>query len=139
MNRRTRGGLILVAAVALTTGGCETLGLGSQATHGPTAAPGGMSKDAAITHALEAIPRSAASPTVVGASIESDPFVPRGDATPGPLTWVVRVERGVAASPCPSGWLDRPAQASDGPCLDQEGGIDVVLDFFTGDLIGWTH
>jgi hypothetical protein len=135
-----RGGRLILAAIAtIAIAGCGELGLGDQATHGPTAAPGGLSKDAAVARALAALPRASATPAVVGASIESDPFAPRGNVPPGPLTWIVRVQGGVAASPCPSGWLDRPALLSDGPCLDGDGGVDVVLDFFTGDLIGWTH
>jgi hypothetical protein len=129
----------MAATLALTLAGCQALGLGDQATHGPTAAPGGLTRDAAIARALAMIPRASASPTVVGASIESDPFAPRGAAPPGRLTWIVRVQGGLAESVCPSDWLDRPASASDGPCVDQEGGMDVVLDFFTGELVGWIH
>jgi hypothetical protein len=45
----------------------------------------------------------------------------------------------LAASPCPSGWLDRVPTVSDPTCLDAEGGIDVVLDYYSGELLGWIH
>jgi len=28
---------------------------------------------------------------------------------------------------------------SDSACLDRDGGINVVLDYFSGDLLGWIH
>ena len=107
-------------------------------THGPTAMPGGLSQDAAAARALHLAPASSSTPTVVWASIESDPFVPQG-SVPGRLVWIVRLEGGLAASPCPSGFLDRAATASDPACLDAAGGADVVLDYFTGNLLGWVH
>jgi hypothetical protein len=122
---------LLLAACALT--------MSPQTTHGPTAAPGGLSKDAAITLALREAPASSPAPTVVWASIESNPFYPRGNNPTGPLVWIVRLQGGLSASPCPSGSLDRLPSASDAVCLDQDGGVDVVLDYFSGDLLGWIH
>jgi hypothetical protein len=126
----------LVVAV-LFLAGCSTLP--PQTTHGPTAAPGGLTKDEAVARAMKVLPANNGVPAVVWASIESDPFSPRGNAPPGPLTWIVRLQGGLAASPCPSGSLDRVPAASDPACLDGEGGIDVVLDYYSGDLLGWSH
>jgi hypothetical protein len=112
-------------------GACSPFGQ-APSTHGPTAAPGGISRDAAITRAREVAPASSPAPTVVWASIESSPFVPRGNAPPGPLVWIVRLQGGLAASPCPSGFLDVPPSASSSACLDGDGGLDVVLDYFSG-------
>jgi hypothetical protein len=119
-------------------GACSPFGQ-APSTHGPTAAPGGISRDAAITRAREVAPASSPAPTVVWASIESSPFVPRGNAPPGPLVWIVRLQGGLAAFPCPSGFLDVPPSASSSACLDGDGGLDVVLDYFSGTLLGWTH
>jgi hypothetical protein len=128
------GALVAGAVVAA----CNSLAQ-APSTHGPTAAPGGMPQDAAITRAHELAPSAGPSTRVVWASIESDPFAPRGSAPPGPLVWIVRLEGGMTASPCPSGFLDRPASTSDKACLDGDGGIDVVLDYFSGELRGWIH
>ncbi len=110
-----------------------------QATHGPTAAAGGLSKDAAIAQALREAPAPSPAPTVVWANIESNPFSPRGNNPPGPLVWIVRLQGSRAVSPCPSGFLDRLPSPSDAACFDQDGGVDVVLDYFSGDLLGWIH
>ena len=127
---------VIVASAVFA--GCSALGQ-TCCTHGPTGAPGGLSQEAAITTAREVAPGSDPSTTVVWASIESDPFSPRGAAPPGPLVWIVRLHGGLAASPCPSGFLDRSALRSDSACLDGDGGINVVLDYFSGDLLGWIH
>ncbi len=119
-------------------GACSPFGQ-APSTHGPTAAPGGISRDAAITRAREVAPASSSAPTVVWASIESSPFVPRGNALPGPLVWIVRLQGGLAAFPCPSGLLDVPPSPSSSACLDGDGALDVVLDYFSGTLLGWTH
>jgi hypothetical protein len=97
-----------------------------------------MSKDAAIARALEVASFTTSSTTVVWASIESDPFVQPGTSV-GPLVWIVRLVGGLTASPCPAGFLDAPPTVSSAPCIDHEDGIDVVLDFFSGDLLGWVH
>lgn len=107
-------------------------------THGPTGAPGGLSRDAAVAAARRLAPSSARQPTVVWASIESDPFA-RSGATSRPLVWEVRLEGPFAASPCPSGFLDRYPSPSDPACLDSESGLIVVIDYFTGQLVGWLH
>jgi hypothetical protein len=127
---------MIVAGPALAA--CNPLAQ-APSTHGPTAAPGGISHEAAITKARDVAPGSGPSTTVVWASIESDPFAPRGTAPPGPLVWIVRLQGRLQVSPCPSGFLDRPAALSDGACLDRDGGINVVLDYVSGDLLGWTH
>lgn len=108
-------------------------------THGPTGAPGGISEDAAVTRAREVAAGSGPATSVVWASIESDPFAPRGSAPPGRIVWIVRLQGGLTMSPCPSGFLDQPASPSNTGCLDGDGGINVVLDYFSGDPLGWTH
>lgn len=108
-------------------------------THGPTGAPGGISQEAAITKAREVAPGSGPSTAVTWASIEGDPFAPRGTAPSGPLVWIVRLQGGLTASPCPSALLDNLPSPSDSACLDRDGGINVVLDYFSGDLLGWIH
>lgn len=118
--------------VVLVLAGCA---LAPQTTHGPTAAPGGLSRDAAISLALQEAPAFGPAPTVVWASIEPNPF----DRSGNPLVWIVRLQGGLAASPCPSGFLDRAPSVSDAICLDGDGGVDVVLDHFSGDLLGWVH
>jgi hypothetical protein len=97
-----------------------------------------MSKDAAITTALALAGTSAPSTTVVWASIESDPFV-RDPTNVGPLVWIVRLAGGLTAPPCPPGFLDAPPTRSSAACLDSEGGVNVVLDYFSGELVGWVH
>ena len=132
---RIAAGTVIAGSVLVA---CSPFGQ-APATHGPTAAPGGISQDAAIARAREAAAASGPAPTVVWASIESNPFVPRGNAPPGPLVWIVRLQGGLAASPCPSGFLDVPPSASSSACLDGDGGLDVVLDYFSGAFLGWTH
>ena len=84
-------------------------------------------------------PASSPPPTLVWASIESDPFVRGPSATPGRLVWMVRLEGGLAAPSCDPGDLDEPPSTADKPCQDADGGLVVVLDFFTGAFLGWTH
>ncbi len=129
---------------ALIVGGCDARSLTDPlgqtcCTHGPTGAPGGLSRDAAIARALEVAPVSSALPAVIWAEVESDPFVPRGNATPGPLVWIVRLQGALTPSACPTGFLDVPPAATSSACLDMDGGLDVVLDYFTGELLGWVH
>jgi len=130
--------VVLAALVVALIGGCDAL-VRPPTTHGPTAAPGGLTQAAAIARARALAIASDGSTTVVWANVENDPFAARGAGSPGRLVWMVRLAGGLAASACPSGFLDRPASASDGPCLDVDGGVDVVLDFYSGAFIGWTH
>lgn len=138
MRRRgqIRWAAALVAAAVLA--GCAGVGQ-DPSTHGPTAAPGGLSRDVAIARARAAAPGATSATSIVWASIESDPFSPHGAAPPGPLTWVVRLQGGLTSSPCPAGFLDKAATASAPACLDVDGGIDVVIDYYTGELLGWSH
>jgi len=136
--RGRAGSLTSLLLACFLLAGCSVT-MPPQATHGPTAAAGGLSKDAAIALALREAPASSPAPTVVWASIESNPFYPRGNNPPGPLVWIVRLQGGLTSSPCPSGFLDRLPSASDAACLDQDGGVNVVLDYFSGDLLGWIH
>jgi hypothetical protein len=117
-------------------------------THPPTAPPGAISKDAAIAAALRVNPGAGAKTRVVWVQVASDPFVrhdiPAG-GTPLPesfrLVWMVRLQGdGLTSRSCPADTLPTtPAAASEGPCLDSEGGVDVLLDPMTGALLGWTH
>jgi hypothetical protein len=140
--QRLRHRVTVLATASVFAGavlaGCAGIGQ-DPSTHGPTAAPGGLSRDDAIERARAATPGAGSSTSVVWASIESDPFSPHGSAAPGPLTWVVRLQGGLAPSPCPFGFLDVPPTASSPACLDGDGGIDVVIDYYAGTLLGWSH
>ncbi len=116
-------------------------------SHPPTAPPGAISKDAAIAAARRVTPGAGARTQVVWAQITPDPFarhdVPAG-GTPLPesfrLVWTVRLQGGLTPPACPGDTLPvTPAAASEGPCLDTEGGVNVVLDPLTGALLGWAH
>ena len=140
--------LIVVAAVLVgcsgvpagspgSPGDCGAVGLSSPTcTHGPTEAPGGLSRDAAIAAARGYAP-SGGEASLVWAAPESNPFAPRGSI--GGLAWEVRLTGALAASPCASGFLDREPTNSDPPCLDRDSGLIVVLDFYSGALLGWLH
>lgn len=120
-------------------GGCGGAPFGAAAcTHGPTGAPGGLSKAAAIAAARRAAPSATGTTRVVWAAIEHDPYAP-ADSLGGPWVWEVRIEAAFAASPCPSGFLDRVATPSDPACLDAESGLIAVLDYDSGALLGWVH
>ena len=109
---------------------CATL-----AQSGP---PGGLSRDAAIAAAQRLAPPAGAEPEVVWASIEQDPFASPGTSDAS-LVWEVRLQGSFASSPCLPGLLDRPPSLADKACLDGYSGLVVVLDYFSGALIGWTH
>jgi len=113
----------------------------------PTPPPGAISSAAAIAAALRAAPGTGATRQVLWASIYPDPFVSHlvlAGGTPLPESsrqvWMVRLEGGLHAPTCPGDTLPTtPVAASDGPCLDAGGGVDMVLDLMTGNLLGWTH
>ena len=167
VNRRTIGAIVVPAALTLALAGCgsssvpgsapptttETTTPASQpepscaCSYPPTAPSGAISKDAAIAAALRVTPGAGANTQVVWAQIASDPFarhdVPAG-GTPFPessrLVWEVRLQGGLTPQACSGDTHPvTPAAASEGPCLDAEGGVDVVLDPMTGSLLGWTH
>lgn len=125
----------VLAGCALGGGGCDSLAGQAACTHGPTAAAGGLSMDAAVARAREVGPAST-SATNFSAHIASDPFQIDRNAPPGRLVWIVYLQGGVAASPCPSEYENTTPESSMLTCLDSYGGIEVVLDYFTGALIG---
>jgi hypothetical protein len=100
-------------------------------THPPTAAPSGIPVDEAIAIAFMAAGSSA---TVEWATVDENPFQPRNE--PRDLVWVVRLA-GDFASPCPSGYLDVPPSPSSPPCLSGDGMANVVIDYFSGRVLGW--
>lgn len=108
------------------------------ATSSPSAPPGGLSRDAAITAARRLAPPAGAEPEVIWAAIEQDPFASPGTSD-ARLVWEVRLQGSFAASPCPSGYLERLPSLADQACLDNFSGLVVVLGYFSGTLIGWTH
>ncbi len=119
-------------------GDCPAVAFGSATcTHGPTEAPGGLSRDAAIATARGYAPPGGADASLVWAAPESNPYAPRGSL--GGLVWEVRLAGAIAASPCPSGFLDREPTNSDPPCLDGDSGLIVVLDYISGAFLGWLH
>jgi hypothetical protein len=103
-----------------------------------TGPPGGLSRDAAIAAAKRLAPPSSAEPTVVWAYVESDPFASPGTSDGRPV-WEVRLQGLFAASPCPSGFEDYAPKPSDTACLDGDSGIIVVLDYYSGAWLGWSH
>jgi len=119
----------------LLLGGCggSAAGAGPACTHGPTAAAGGLSRDAAIASARRVAPPANGDPKVIWASIEPDPFSTQGTSE-RPLVWEVRLEGAFAASPCPSGLLEFLPTPSDAACVDQESGLIAVLDYDSGAL-----
>lgn len=113
-------------------GGCPDL-LGQPAcTHGPTARPGGLSRDAAISAARRLAPAATGTVTA-SAYIENDPFAPRTG-----LVWEVGLQGTFAAPTCPPGVImdPEPSPASR-PCVETGGNITVVLDYDTGAFLGW--
>ena len=107
-------------------------------TSGPSGPPGGLSRDEAIAAARRYAPPARAEPAVVWASIEQDPFASPG-ASQARVVWEVRLQGSFAASPCPSGFLERQPSSADQTCLDGDSGLVAVIDYFSGALIGWTH
>lgn len=107
-------------------------------TTGPSVPPGGLSRATAIAAAQRLAPPAGAEPTVVWAAVEQDPFAAPGTSG-ARLVWEVRLQGSFAASPCPSGFLERMPSTADPACLDSDSGLVAVLDVFSGALIGWTH
>lgn len=118
--------------------GCGSMVGRPACTHAPSHPPGGLSQDAAVAAAARAAPAASTDLTVVWASVERDPFVPR-DTSDARLAWEVRLEGSLAAAPCPSGFLDLPPSSADKTCLDGQGGLIVVLDYYSGAFVGWSH
>jgi hypothetical protein len=144
------GGLAVLVIVVAVLAACGVPPVGSPGpcgpgpdlasptcTFGPTGAPGGLSRDAAIAAARGHVPQGGGGASLVWASVESDPFAPRPSI--GGLVWEVRLVGPTMAPPCPSGFLDRAPTGSDPPCLDRDSGIVVVLDYVSGEFIGWIH
>lgn len=104
-------------------------------TPGVAAAPGGLVQAAAVAAARGAV-NGGPDATVVWAAVASSPYVLPG---PGPLVWMVRLAGPLASPPCPADWLAHVATPSDPACLDQDGGIIVVLDYYSGAVLGWDH
>jgi hypothetical protein len=129
---------LILGSCSFVGQGCDSIVGHPACTHGPTHPPGGISQDAAIAAAVGLAPAASANPTVVWASVEHDPFVPRDTSAPR-VVWEVRLQGSLAAAPCPSGLLDRPASSADKACVDGEGGLIVVLDYHTGAFVGWSH
>lgn len=95
-----------------------------------------MDREAAIAAARRQVP-GGANAWVEWSSIDSSPFVyPRGS---GPIVWQVRLAGQLPEPTCPADWLDHAPTPSDPPCLDPDAGLIVVLDAFSGALIGWAH
>lgn len=129
-----------VAAPAAEPSGCGAgpFGASPACSFGPTGAPGGKTREAAILLALRAAPHSTRLPTVVWAAVENDPY-DLAASSGGGLVWEVRLEGPMTAPPCPSGMFDRMPSQADPPCLDATSGVIVVLDYFSGRFLGWLH
>jgi hypothetical protein len=118
----------LLVVDLLATGCCGCVSL-------PAAEPGAITRDQAIAAALREAQSVATDPSVVTAQVYPDPF----DVTRRRLVWTVRLQGGFAVASCSPGFLDRYPSPSDPPCTDQDNGIVVVLDEFTGQFLGWSH
>ena len=127
----------VLAGCSLVGQGCGST-LGTPAcTHAPTGPPGGMSKDAAIAAARRLAPAAGAELAVVWAAVEHDPFAPQGDVR---WAWMVRLTGVFAAPPCPTQDPDAASRPNASvACVDGDGGLDVVLDYYTGAFVGWTN
>jgi len=104
-----------------------------------------MSKDAAIAAARRLAPAAGAELAVVWAAVEHDPFAPQGDVR---WAWMVRLTGVFAAPPCPTQDPDAASRTNASvasrtnasvACVDGDGGLDVVLDYYTGAFVGWTN
>jgi hypothetical protein len=118
--------------------GCSFIGQTCACTQAPSHPPGGLSQEAAVAAAERAAPAASTGLQFVWASVERDPFLPsdRSDARP---VWEVRLEGSLTAPPCPSGFLDVRPSSADKACLDGEGGLVAVLDYYSGAFVGWIH
>jgi hypothetical protein len=126
-------------SAASGTTGCANgpAGATPACTQPPTAPPGVAGMEAAIARARSAAGDSGGSATVVWATVEragtEDP--PGHD-----WLWVVRLQgEGLRQSPCPSGYLDGSQSITAPPCLDGDGGLDVVMDAFNTQVLGTWH
>lgn len=141
------GATILVAVtvascsdIVPTIEGCGGIGQGGASpacTYPPTAPPGAADEAAAVARARAAVGDGGAAATVVWASVErASSAVPKGHE----WVWLVRLEgEGLEQPPCPSGHLDGWPDIAAPPCLDGEGGIDVVIDAFSTEVLGTLH
>ena len=143
------GGTLIRAAVGLAVAGsllagCGVFGLGCGSSVGtpactfpPTAPPNGLSRETAIATARRLAPVTAAAPDAVWATAQRDPFARQGAER---WVWEVRLAGAFTAPACPTG-MPEPLSPPDGstPCVDGDGGLVVVLDFYTGALVGWTN
>jgi hypothetical protein len=106
----------------------------------PTLAPGALARDQAIAAAIRLAPAGMTNPTVEWATAGQNPFAPSSSAP----VWLVRLDGAAAVPTCAPGYLDRAPSPSDPPCLDNHlgevpYGLIVVLDPYTGALLGWSH
>lgn len=143
----TAGATILVAVtlascsdIVPTIDGCGGVGPGGPSpacTYPPTAPPGAADETAAIARARAAVGDGRAATTIVWASVErASSAVPNGHE----WVWVVRLEGdALEQPPCPSGYLDGWPDIAAPPCLDGSGGIDIVMDAFSTEVLGFLH
>ncbi len=120
-----------------TGGGCPGSALMVPAcTHAPTAPPGVASREAAVARARTAAGDARSGAEVVWAQVQTPGYF---RLAPHPWTWEVRLQGSpLSQPPCPSGYLDgRDVSAS--PCLDADGGIIVVMDAYTLEVLGTGH
>ena len=104
----------------------------------PTLGPGALTQEQAIAAAIRHTPPGMTNPSLEYASVGPNPFI-----NSGPPVWLVRLTGAGDIPTCAPGYLDRVPSPSDGPCLDnQQGkepnGLVVVVDPYTGALLGWS-
>ena len=108
-------------------------------TPAPTLGPGALTQEQAIAAALRQAPAGMINPSLEYATAGQNPFI----STSGQPVWLVRLDAVAGVPTCGPGYLDRAQSPSDQPCLDnQQGkepnGLVVVLDPYTGTLLGWS-
>jgi hypothetical protein len=106
----------------------------------PTLAPGALTKDQAIAAAIRQAPAGITNPTVEWATAGQNPFAPSSSAP----VWLVRLDGTADIPTCAPGYLHRVPSPSDRPCLGNQlgkapHGLVVVLDPYTGALLGWSQ
>jgi hypothetical protein len=105
-------------------------------SHPPSAPPGSVAANVAIAAARAAVGDTAGMTQVVRADVSPNPWP---DTLPGhPWVWDVYLQGpGIRASACPSDIYQHTPDWSAPPCIDTENGVDVILDAFTGRLLGF--
>lgn len=131
--------VVAIAAISIWLASPCPYGTGCAVVQ-PTLPPNALTQDQAIAAATRQAPPGMTNPTVEWAAVGQNPFAPGGS----PPVWLVRLDGTADIATCAPGYLDRVPSPSDAPCLgNQLGkvpyGLVVVLDPYTGALLGWSQ